>query len=647
MDGSTTLIYAFGEYSLKCEDGTLWRGAERVAVTQKAVEMLTVLLENRGRVVTRDEIIEKLWPDTYVDENNLSVTVSMLRKAFGESGDAPKFIETIPRKGYRFKADTQVSEDGHVFAEREYTRTVIERTEIDDDGATQAIAQLQTRSRRQYLLLFAVFVGLLLVAGVFAWTYNSRRQVDGLTKVASRSIAILPFRDLSQDEKGKQFSIGLADSLITKLAGVRGMAVRPLSAVIPLADETPTAQTVGQKLNVDAVLEGTIQRDGENYRVSVQLVNTKDDQVLWANVLEDRSTNLFTFQKLLSSQVADALAFRLSGEERSRLTRVSTENAESYREYLLGRFFLNKRTSDDLKSALPHFEKAIKLDPAYAEPHAAMAAAYMLLSDSGYAALPPAEGYPKAKSEALKALELDETIAEAYAVLGNVQTSYGWDAVEGELSLRKAIELNPSYATAYQWLGWSLIAQQRTSEAEDALARAFELDPTSLVIAADQGYPAFFSGNFEKAESLFRNALVMDRNYPVSRFNLWRALLYGGKYEAASAELDAIEGLGIKDEAILLMARGCTLARLGKVREARELYEKLRSRQRKGEFITPNFTATLAAELDETNDVFADFNIFARDHNDYTPFLKFAPEFAKYRSDPRFAELMKRAGLGV
>ena len=645
MESRPTLIYAFGEYSLKCEDGTLWRGEERIAITQKTVEMLTLLLENRGRVVTRDEIIEKLWPDTYVDENNLSVTVSMLRKAFGESGDAPQFIETIPRKGYRFNAKASVSETGIVFAESEYTRTVIERTEIDDEGATQAIAQLQTSSGRQYLLLFAVFAGLLLVAGVLAWTYTGRRQANILTKVTSRSIAILPFRDLSQDENGKQFSIGLADSLITKLAGIRGMAVRPMSAVMPLTDEAPTAKAVGQKLNVDAVLEGTIQRDGENYRVSVQLVNTKDDQVIWANVLEDRSSNLFNFQKLLSSQVADALAFKLSGEERNRLTHQSTENAEAYREYLLGRFFLNKRTSDDLKSSLPHFEKAIVLDPAYAEPHAAMAATYMLLSDSGYAALPPAEGYPKAKSEALKTLELDETVAEAYAVLGNVQTSHGWDPVEGERSLRKAIELNPSYATAYQWLGWALIAQRRTSEAEDALTRASELDPTSLVIAADQGYPAFFAGNYERAESLFRNALAMDRNYPASMFNLWRALLYGGKYEGASAELDAIEGLGLKDEPILLMARGCTFARLGKIKDAREIYEKLRSRQRAGEFITPNFTATLAAEIGESNDVFADFDIFVRDHNDYTPFLKFAPEFEKYRTDPRFTDLMKRAGL--
>lgn len=637
-------IYEFGEFRLQTEDGTLWRGNDRVAVTQKAIEMLTLLVENQGRVVTRDEIIERLWPDTFVDENNLSVTVSMLRKAFGENADAAKLIETIPRKGYRFNGNVAVSSNSVIVTEREFTRATIEHTQIDDEAATVAIAQLEKRAGRQTIVLAGVAIGVLLLAGVFGWGYLSKK--DALSSQTRRSVAVLPFRDLSADERGRQFSIGLADSLITKLAGIRGLSVRPMSAVMPLADEQLSASSAGQKLNVDAVLEGTIQREGENYRVSVQLVNTKDNQVLWANVLEEKAANLFGFQKLLSSQVADALAFKLSNQERQRLTQQSTENAEAYREYLLGRFFLNKRTVEDFNAAIPHFEKAISLDPGYAEPHSAMGATYMLLSDSGYAGLAPADGYPKAKIEALKTIELDETIAEAYAVLGNVQLAYDWNVSEGEKSLRRAIELNPSYATAYQWLAWNLILQKRFSEATDLLGRAAELDPTSLVIAADQGYPAFFAGDYETATAQFRKALVMDRNYPASRFNLWRALFYGGKYDEASAELDAVDTLIPKDVPVLLMARGCTLARQGKLNEARSIYDKLRTRQRAGEFITPNFTATLAAELDEQADVFADFELFLRDRNDYTPYLMLAPEFNKYQSDPRFSEFMKRAGLG-
>lgn len=637
-------IYEFGAFRLQTEDGTLWRGQERVAVTQKAIEMLTLLLENQGRVVTRDEIIERLWPDTFVDENNLSVTVSMLRKAFGENADSSKLIETIPRKGYRINGDVATSYNGLIATHREFTRATIEHTEIDDEAATAAIAHLEKRAGRQNVYLAGFAVCLALLAGGLGWGYF--RAKSPFSTPTDRSVAVMPFRDLSADERGRQFSVGLADSLITKLAGIRGLSVRPMSAVMPLADEQLSASSAGQKLNVDAVLEGTIQREGENYRVSVQLVNTKDNQVLWANVLEEKAANLFGFQKLLSSQVADAMAFKLSSQERQRLTQQSTENAEAYREYLLGRFFLSKRTVEDFNAAIPHFEKAISLDPGYAEPHSAMGATYMLLSDSGYAGLAPADGYPKAKIEALKTIELDETIAEAYAVLGNVQLAYDWNVPEGEKSLRRAIELNPSYATAYQWLAWNLILQKRFSEATDLLVRAAQLDPTSLSIASDQGYPDFFAGDYEVAAAKFNSALTLDRNYLAARFNLWRAFHYGGKYAEASAELDAVEALIPKDASILMMARGCTLARQGNSNAAKVIYNKLRTRQRAGEFITPNFTATLVAELNETDDVFTDFEAFLRDHNDYTPYLRLAPEFSKYQTDPRFSEFMKRAGLG-
>lgn len=490
-------IYGFGDFRLQTEDGTLWRGADRVAATQKAIEILTTLLENPGRVISREEIIERLWPDTYVDENNLAVTVSMLRKAL-----APQtFIETVPRKGYRFNGKVAVSSPDVIVAEREYTRTVIERTEIEDDSPHHLPARLGGRATRRWIYLTIGVFALAALGLVLGWSY-----FRGKTEFPSRegrSVAVLPFRDLSNDEKGGQFSIGLADSLITKLAGIRGLSVRPVSAVMPLAAENLSARAAGEKLNVEAVLEGTIQRDGDNYRVSVQLVNTRDQQVLWANVLEEKSSNLFAFQKLLSSQVADALAFKLTNSERSILTRQPTENAEAYREYLLGRFFWNKRTSEDLPVAKTHFEKAVALDPSYAEAHSGLGATYMLLGDSSFAVLTPAESYPKAREHALRALELDDSIAEAYAVLGQTRTGYEWDVEGGERSLRRAIELNPSSASARQWLGWNLILQKRFSESSDAFARAAELDPTSLVIASEQGYPAFFSADYDTAVAKF------------------------------------------------------------------------------------------------------------------------------------------------
>jgi DNA-binding winged helix-turn-helix (wHTH) protein/TolB-like protein/Tfp pilus assembly protein PilF len=636
--------YEFGEFRLIAEDGTLWCGSERIAITQKAVELLTLLLENRGRVVSREEILERLWLDTFVDENNLSVTVSMLRKAFGEKADNPKLIETIPRKGYRFIGDVKISTNDLVVAEREYTRAVIEHIEIDDENAGLAIAQLQKRTRLQRLALVFVAFGILLLAGLIGGTYL--KGMGPFSAPAVYSVAVMPLKDLSSDENGRQMSYGLTDSLITKLSAIRGLSVRPMSAVMPLAEKELPATAIGQELKVDAVLEGTIQRGGDKYRVSVQIVNARDNQVLWANVIEQRLTEPFDLQRLLAAQVANAIAFRISDEDRKRLSRQPTRNAEAYSEHLLARFFLNKRTVEDLNKALPHFERSIELDPAFAEPYAGIASAYMLLSDSGFAGIPPDQGYPKAKTFAAKALELDETIAEAHAVLGNVELAYAWNVVEGERQLRRAIELNPSLSTAHLWLGWNLIVQQRFFEADEAIARAAELDPTSMVIAADLGYPAFFSGDYDRATERFRIALERDRNFSAARFNIWRSLFYGGRYDEASAELDNLESLVPKDLPVLIMARGCTLARQGRSAEAKGLYDSLRERQRSGEFITPNLTATLAAELDDKDGFFRDLETFLSERIDYTLYIKFAPEFKQYHADPRFQSILERAGLG-
>lgn len=636
-------IYEFGEFRLLVEDGSFWREDERIAVTQKSLELLIFLLENPNRVVSRDEIIERIWPETFVDENNLSVTVSMLRKALGT--DAAALIETIPRKGYRLNGEVSVINGGEIIAQREFTRTTIERIEFDDSETTNAIAQLGRKANRQSIYVAGIFVAIVLLSGILAWSYL--RRADPLSRPTNRTVAVLPFNDLSADEKGRQFSIGLADSLITKLAGIRGLTVRPMSSVIASGDEKLTAESAGRLLNVDVVLEGTIQRDGEKYRVSVQLVNAKDNQVLWANVLEESSQNLFGFQRMLSSQVADALAFKLSADERNQLTRQPTVNAEAYRTYILARFYFNKRTSDDLRSAKTQFDQAISLDPLFAEAHSGLAATVLLLSDSGYSAIPPAEGYPAARVSAERAIELDPTNAEAHAVRGQLLTAFDWKISEGERSLRRAIELNSSFSTAYQWLGWNLIIQRRTSEAADSFRRAMELDPISPAIASDQGYPAFFAGDFDTAAEKFKAALVLDKNYPATRLNIWRALFYGGRLDEAAMELNAIATWAPTNVPILMMARGCTLARTGRTAEARAIYDELISRRSKGEFIAPNFTATLAAELGLADDVFSDLDRFVKDRNDYTTFLTFAPEFERFRTDPRFADILLRAGIEI
>ncbi|MBV6496368.1 MAG: hypothetical protein DYH05_02860 [Acidobacteria bacterium ACB1] len=635
--------YEFGDFRLSGEDGILWRGGEKVPVTQKAIDLLELLLSSNGRLVTRAEIIEKLWPETYVDENNLSVTVSMLRKALGD----PKLIETIPRKGYRFIGDVRSSSHTESIDKadgRELVRVVIERTEIEND-AGPALERLEARTRRHSHLLVAMAGMALLFAVAAGWWFISRTDVVGQRSEKYRQLAVLPFRDLSADRSNRDLSIGITDAVITRLASIRGLSVRPVSSVVIFADEPASIPDAAKMLRVDAILEGTIQKDGDRYRISAQLVNAADQRVLWADVFEEDRAGIFLVQKTISGYVADALSFQLTAEERKQFARPMTENSEAYRSYLLGRAFLAKRTNDGLVRAIEYFDRSIELDPAFGEAYAGRATTNMLLSDSSFAARPPSVGYPLAEADANRALEIDPNNVEATAVLGMVIISYRWNLPEGEKLLRRAIELNPSYSTAYQWLSWALIAQGRTSEAEQSIDRAAELDPTSAIVTAERGFPAYFSGDLDRAESRFREALDLDRHFPTSRFLVWRALNFAGKAEAAEAELNIIKNLLREDEPVYQVAKGCTLSRLGHAKEARAIYDSLRERHQKGEFISPSYTAVLAAELGLDDDVFADIEAILKERNDYALYLWTAPEFAKYRSDPRFAEIIAKSGI--
>src|SRR5215203_86019 len=446
-------IYTFGEFRLDTAEHALRHGDEQIPLTHKAIELLTLLVERRGQTVTKNELMDALWHDTYVDENNLAVTVMMLRKAFGERSFDKKFIETVPKRGYRFVAETEETTVDLMIEKQTLTRITIE--EKDAPG-------LKNGLRRRALALAGFFLTLG-AFGVFlflsVWNFPANQKPSPPKTGAPRTMAVMPLKNLSA-EADEPLSIGLTDALITKLGNIRGLAVRPTSAVLPFAATAQTPQAIGEKLNVETVLESSIQRAGNRLRISVQLVKTADGSILWSENVDEPEADLFKIQDSISARVAGA--FRLKNPDEQTLNR-RTEDFEAYKLYRRGRHAWNKRTPEALQQSVQLFEQAIDRDPTFALAFAGLADSFALLSE--YNTAPPRESFPRAKAAAEKALEIDANLAEAHTTLAYALANYDWNFAEAEREYQRAIELNPNYATAHQWYAEFLSAMRRFDEA--------------------------------------------------------------------------------------------------------------------------------------------------------------------------------------
>ena len=512
------------------------------------------------------------------------------------------------------------------------------------------VVKFVRRNRTSTALTAILFLFVAAIAaswGYFLWrSPHDKKAPQIVSTTSSRTIAVLPLKNLST-EKGDEFlSIGLTDALITRLGNIRALAVRPTSTVLSFtADNGLTAQQVGEKLKVENILEGTIERVAEKLRVSLRLIKTKDGSVVWTGTFSEDPSAGFKIQGSISQRVADAMQIQMAGDEREKLARGETANPEAFRLYLKARYFWSKRTPDDLRRAVDLFEQSARLDPRFAQAFAGIASCYTLLGGSDFSAISPAEGAAKARAAASKAIDLDPNLAEPQAVLGSVEMNYDWNAVAGEQSFRRAIEINPNNPTAHQWLGWCLIAGSRFTEAEAEFRLARELDPTSLIIANDSCEPAFFAGDYEAAIRQLKQVLETDKNFAGAHVALWRALHEAGRYDEARAEIDAVEALVGRDIPILLMARGRTLAMSGRPDEARKILSSLSERKQKGEYISPLYIAMIAAELDDRDATFLWLDEAFAERSDYLVYLPIAPEFNRLHNDPRFQHLVRRVGL--
>ncbi|MGH9852041.1 MAG: winged helix-turn-helix domain-containing protein, partial [Blastocatellia bacterium] len=413
--------YSFGRFQLHPARRALVSDGKVVPLAPKALEMLVLLVENRGRVLEKQELLDYLWPGSFVEEANLSQTIYLLRRALAESSDGEQYVETIPKRGYRFIAPVVESEDGKTY--------VTEQEPVE--------AGLPSQSHLTRWMKFGALAVLVGIVTFASYLWLSRRAEKTEPGGPVRSLAVLPFKPLNADSDN-YLGLGMADVLITQLSDLNQIVVQPTSAVRKYDDPNAHPLVAGKELKVDAVLEGTFQKTADRLRVTLRLHDVRDGRTLWSGKFDEKFTDIFNVQDLISDQVAAALALNLSREKRTLMFRRYTENTVAYELYLKGRYWWNKRTVVGLKKAVGHFEQTIALAPNYALAYAGLADCYNLLSI--LEVMPPQEAFPKARAAAVKALEIDDTLAEARASLGWTKWVYDWDWPGSEREFRRELD---------------------------------------------------------------------------------------------------------------------------------------------------------------------------------------------------------------
>jgi TolB-like protein len=588
MERQRVIAYEFGPYRLLPGERLLLRRGETVALTPKVFDTLLVLVEHAGRLLAKDELMKMIWQDSFVEEGNLTQNIFILRKVLGESPHDHQYIVTIPGQGYRFVAEVlEVLPEAAAFRYRDGEGP-------GDSAEAKAVSNTLT------------------------------------------SLAVLPFVSLYSEGDHAYLGPGIADTLITRLSNIKRLAVRPTTAILKYIDAPPDPLRAGRELGVDAVLDGRIQRASERIRVTMQLIRVRDGKTLWAEKFDEKLTDIFEVQDSISEQVMRALAVQLTSDEQKLLTKRYTESVEAFQLYIKGRHFWNKRTVEDLRRGMACAQQAIDIDPTYTMAYIGLADSYNLLA--GYAGINPKEAFPKARAAALRAQEIDATLAEAEASLAFVAYRYEWNWPEAEERFRRSIELRPDYPTAHHWYGEYLAAMGRYPESITELERAQQLDPLSLPINTDLGQSLYFARRYSEAIEQLRKTLEMGQGFVRAH------VILGAAYERQQMYAEAIAALSTARDIsggnhLATGGLGYTLAIAGRRGEALETLREL-ERHSAQSYVSPYTIALIHMGLGD-QDRALEWLWKAYEHRDvWLVWLRVNPRFDPLHRDPRFRELL-------
>lgn len=626
----TKHFHTFGSFLLDPVERVLLRDGEPLALTPKSFETLLTLVENSGHIVAKDELLRRVWPGTFVEEATLAQNVFTLRKALGDSPEGHLYIETVPKRGYRFTARVQVIE-----------QTSARRAPAP--GAAPVVAASHS-TRRVWLRILLVAAVVSVVAGA-AYVVGRRSGPRNSLPPGRVMLAVLPFQNLSGDPQQEYLSDGLTEEMITQLGRMNSerLGVIARTSTMRYRDTPKSVDQIGRELGVSFILEGSVRRTGDHVRISAQLIQVKDQTHLWAENYDRDLRDVLALQSDVARAIAHEIAVNLTPQQQNRLASARPVDREAYDLYLKGRYFWNKRSEDGFTKAIEYFQQAIAQDANYAQAYAGLADAYALLGSMPNAEIPRKEAMPLARAAALKALQIDESLAEAHTSLAFVRMHYDWNWPGAEKEFQRAIELNPDYATAQQWHAYDLMVMGRTEESLAEIHRAQELDPLSLIINTDAVELMYYARRYDEAIRQGRKTIDMDPGFALVHEFMGLVYLQMKQYTEAIAELQ--EGFRVSGNRIDFLsdvAIGYALA--GRTDEARQILQKLKKGSTK-RFDMPVYLSRVYRDLGEKDQALFWLEKAYQERDGSLILLQVDPGNDSLRSDRRFQDLLRRVGL--
>ena len=608
-------IYEFGRFRLDLAGPTLFRGDQAIPLPPKAADALLLLVQNAGTIVRKEDLLKKVWPDAFVEEGSLSRTIFILRKALEDGGDGQEYIATIPKRGYRFACPVrQVEGTSQVAGSGDLTRGV-------DRHKVRAIA-----------LTLAISTVLL------AFYFSAKRYFrHSDSRPGLRMIAVLPFQNLTGDPAQEFVVDGLTEEMITQLGGLNHeqLGVIARTSAMTYKGSTKSVDQIGHELGVNFILEGSVRRWGDRVRISAQLIQTRDQTHLWAQSYELDAGNVLNLQSDVAQAVAKEISLTLTPVARVRVASAAHVDPQVHELCLRGRYEWNKRTKAGLNQAISYFEQAISRDPSYAPAYAGLAEAYAVLPY--YSEGSPNDTFQKAQAAAEHALQLDETLTEAHTTLGLVEASH-FNLVAAQREYKRALELNPNYATAHHWYSFCLWTMNRQKNALEELERARRLDPLSVIIYTDEARTLSAMHQPDDAISLLKAAIELDPNFAEAHRSL--AVAYVQKGEISRAIAEARRGVELDPNDAELATLGYAYGLAGKTEQARTILADL-TKPSRSLTVAPIYLSFVYIGLGQHDEA---LKYLERAYQEHSLLNAGGPEaiLDPLRSNPRFQDLMRR-----
>ena len=621
-------VYQFGMFRLEPAERRLQRNGETISLTPKAFDTLVFLVERAGHLVEKEELMKALWPDSFVEDANLAQQVFTLRKVLGETDEGGQFIETVARKGFRFVAPVTIT---------------AQPEQVSAESLSKATKTTGTTIWRSALIAVLI-IGLVSLAAYALYHRTSVKPTESSPSPANvaqvKTIAVLPFKPLSPDSRNESLELGMTETLITHLSNLKELVVRPMGAVRKYVDPQQDPVKVGQELQVDAVLDGSIQKVADRVRVSVRLSNVRDGAALWAQQFDEKFTDIFNVQDSIAERVATTLPLKLGDDERQRLTRHYSDSPEAYQLYLQAQYLWDNRTEENRKKMFQYYEQALAKDPKFALAYVGLADLQITMVGDNRVTYKDIK--PKIDANLAHALALDADLAQARNLLAEVNYQFDFDWVAAEREFKKAIELNPNVAHIHLAYGWYLMSIARFDEASREMERAQEIDPHSMTINRARGMLLYYMHQFDKAIEHLQRIANAEPGVALNHWALAQAYEQKGMYEESIEENAKANTDGTRDKKL---ERARELIRSSGWQGFLQNQKEVMACNAADVHISLMLIASVDAQLGNKEEAFAGLNKAIDERASGIPNLKVDPKFDSLHSDPRFAKLLARMNI--